>query len=379
MKKLTIEQARNYLINYHFLNQEKELLGLDGIKTVFERLRTVQFDPLNVVGNNLDLVLQSRISNYKKDMITKLLYEERYLVDGFDKMMSVYLTSDFPKFSKIREYLSQARLNDFNKDLALKDLNLIEPIIELIKTEGPVFAKDLNMGKRVNHQFGSMKETTLTLDYLFHHGDILVNKKKNNQKQYDLSENIIGEIAKEDDEFKNDDEFTLWYLYRRIKAMGLVWNKSSVVWSGYKISDKSVRTKYLNKLLDLNLITQININDLDESFYAITKHLDFIESPKQKICFVAPLDNLIWDRELVKTIFCFDYTWEVYVPKAKRKYGYYVLPILYGNKFIGRIEFSKYQKRTGLEINQIWYENKPSQYLIEDLENALKKFSDYLN
>ncbi len=378
MKKLTITKARNYLINYHFLNQENQLLGYEGIKTVFERLRSIQYDPLNVVGNNLDLVLQSRVEDYKLGMVNDLLYKERYLIDGFDKMMSVFLTEDFPKFKQIRENLSLERLQAFKHHLGLKELDLIHPVLELIKTEGPLFAKDLSLGKKVNHQWGSTKETTLTLDYLFHNGDINVYNRKNNQKQYTLTENLIGDVAKQDDGFKNQEEFILWFLFRRMKAMGLVWNKSSVVWSGLYISNKSTRTEYLKKLVEQGLITEVKIGDIQESFYLITNHLDNLHPPKNTIRFIAPLDNLIWDRDLIKSIFEFDYTWEVYVPKNKRKYGYYVLPILYGNRFIGRIEFHKYQKKSGLEVHQIWYEEQIDDTIQNALEQALKRFFTYL-
>lgn len=378
MKKLTIIEARNYLINYHFLNQENQLFGYQGIKTVFERLRSIQYDPLNVVGNNLDLVLQSRVDDYQLGMVNDLLYKKRYLIDGFDKMMSVFLTEDFPKFRQIRENLSSERLRAFKHHLGLEELDLINPVLELIKTEGPLFAKDLSLGKKVNHQWGSTKETTLTLDYLFHNGDINVSNRKNNQKQYTLTENLIGDLAKQDDGFKTQEEFILWFLFRRIKEMGLVWNKSSVVWSGLYISNKSTRTKYLKKLIEQGLITEVKISDISESFYVITDQMHNLNPPKNTIRFIAPLDNLIWDRELIKNIFEFDYTWEVYVPKNKRKYGYYVLPILYGNRFIGRIEFDKYHKKAGLEVKQTWFETQPDSNIDKALNQALKRFEKYL-
>lgn len=94
--------------------------------------------------------------------------------------------------------------------------------------------------------------------------------------------------------------------------------------------------------------------------------------------FLAPLDNLLWDREMIKDIFGFEYKWEVYTPKHQRKYGHYVLPILYGDKFIGRIE--PRQVGSVLEIRGIWLEQnfKWSHAVDESFTNCLNTFKDYL-
>ena len=95
---------------------------------------------------------------------------------------------------------------------------------------------------------------------------------------------------------------------------------------------------------------------------------------------MAPLDNLMWDRDLLRELFAFDYTWEVYTPKNKRKYGYYVLPILQGAKLIGRIEFEKQRNQEPLKIMSLVFEDgiKKTKKLDNDIKKALKNFSRYL-
>ena len=89
MRHLTIDEAKTYMIGYHFLNTN-ELKGIDSIKVVFDRLHSIQYDPLDVVGRNSELVLQARISDFKKEMLQQALYQERYLIDGWDKQMGIY-------------------------------------------------------------------------------------------------------------------------------------------------------------------------------------------------------------------------------------------------------------------------------------------------
>ena len=91
---LTIEEARCFLVRCQHLDSSSQLCGKDGVMRFFKKVGCVQYDPLNIVGRNADLVLQSRVSDYKAEMLESLLYEERSLVDGWDKVMSIYPTED---------------------------------------------------------------------------------------------------------------------------------------------------------------------------------------------------------------------------------------------------------------------------------------------
>lgn len=104
-------------------------------------------------------------------------------------------------------------------------------------------------------------------------------------------------------------------------------------------------------------------------------------SNKKEVKFLAPLDNLIWDRAMTSEIFDFEYRWEVYTPVPKRKYGYYVLPVLYGNKFIARFEPEKIKKGRPLTIKNWWWENgiDIKDELLEEIHLAIERFADYLD
>ncbi len=95
---------------------------------------------------------------------------------------------------------------------------------------------------------------------------------------------------------------------------------------------------------------------------------------------LAPLDNLLWDRRFIKELFDFYYVWEVYKPLAERRYGYYVLPILYGDRFVARFEPGRDKKSGALIIKQWWWESgvKPSKGLQSELRRCFKRFLNYL-
>ena len=372
----TKEEAKRFMVAYHMINTDQRLEGKDAVKSVFERIKTIQFDPLDVVGRNPDLVLQSRIKMYKQSYLNDLLYKERYLVDGWDKMMSIYSMYDSHNFKRIREHRTNVAngYHDFHKIGHAKDY--AEHVLDQIRENGPMFSRDIDLLNTDDTRWKHGKVSSVTLDYLFISGKILVYDKQVAQKRFELTERII-ELK---DDKRSDEEFLKWYFLRRVSSMGLVWNKSSVSWSGLFIENKNTRSKIIQKLLQTNELTKVIIEDIDEPFYLLTKSINNNAMIQKRVSFIAPLDNIIWDRLLMKTVFDFDYSWEVYVPKAKRKYGYYVLPILYGNDFIGRIEFDHQRKNNPLIIKKIWYEPKikKTKTLEKHINQALEEFKIYL-
>lgn len=375
MIKWTKEEARKYLVNYHMINTNNHY----SINDVFNRLKSIQYDPLNVVGSNSELVLQSRVHNFRKDMLYNALYKERYLIDGWDKQMCIYQTKDFSRFNLIRENRALSEIKSSKQYLDLEFEHIVDDVYNIIDSKGPVLSSSINLGDRITHKWGHTKASSAALSYLYHKGEIGVESRRNTQKKYHTLDKLHPEMIK-DNPFQTEEEFIEFYLYRRIQSLGLVWNKSSVAFSGLHINLKSNRSKYLNILIEKELITEVNIEGINQAFYVPTTALEYQIEVSNRISFLAPLDNMLWDRALVSAVFDFDYTWEVYVPKNKRKYGYYVLPILLGSNIIGRIEFEKQRNDDSLSITNIWLESnvKLDSRLERKFEKAFVKFSKYL-
>jgi len=375
--KLTKEQARNYLCNYHFINSKEEPKD---ILEVFDRLQSIQYDPLDVVGKNTDLVLQARLSGYRKGDINKTLYEDRLLVDGWDKQMCVYKTSDFNKLTYIREARSRSAINILRHRLQIEALDYIDQVLEILK-EGPKFSSEVRIGESLKHSWGHTKPSSATFDYLFHQGRVGVRSRRNTQKQFDLIENLIPNINYLDNEFNSETEFSNYYLLRRIKSLGLVTLKSGVHFSGPFIDKKTNRTKIFKHLIDNNKIIECEIEGLSNKYYILPEYEQYINDTSDKVSFIAPLDNFIWDRDLIEDLFDYNYRWEVYTPVIKRQYGYYVLPMIYKNKFIGRIEFNQQRNNDELTIKNVFFEEnvRITKVIEKNINQALKRFSKYLN
>ncbi len=384
MITITNEAARSFLVNYQNLNGNSGLKGSNGVMEFMQKVRCVQFDPLNVVGCNPDLVMQSRIKGYKPEVLFDLLYKERCLYDAPDKMISIIPTEDYPKMARIRQKTVDQLKDILTWRKSLGALDLLDEIKELIRVNGAQPATKINIGENVDSgKWGHKKLSSAALDYLYHSGELGISSKIKTHKVYDLSENLFPpEVLNTEDPFKTEIDFAKWYIKRRIGAVGLVWNKNGGTWLGFYVSDSKLRTQVLNELVEEGQILEVQIEGSKEAFYIRKEDEPLLGKPAKNNTaqFIAPLDNLIWDRGMIQELFDFEYSWEVYTPAAKRKFGYYVLPVLYKNRFIARFEPEPCRGKSPLQIKNWWWEPgvKITDRMITTLKDAFTRFSKFL-
>ena len=384
MKKISNEAARNFLVNYQNLNGNGGLKGSAGVMEYMNKVRCIQFDPLNVVGKNPDLVLQSRVKNYRSEVLFDLLYKERSLYDAADKMISIIPTEDYPAMERIRQKTVEQLKGILSWRNSLAALDLLDEITEYIRENGPLPATKINIGNSVNSgPWGHKKLSSAALDYLYHSGVLGISSKIKTHKVYDLGERLFpDEILKAPDPFANEHDFAKWYIKRRIGAVGMVWNKNGGTWLGFYVQDTKLRTQVLQELVEEGELIELEVEGSKETFYIRKEDEGLLGKPARNNVaqFLAPLDNLIWDRGMIKELFNFEYTWEVYTPAAKRKYGYYVLPVLYKNRFVARFEPEPNRGKTPLEIKNWWWEPSVEQTdeMKAAIDDAVTRFNAFL-
>lgn len=383
--KISKAEARRFLVHYHGLDSFDTFSGEQGILDFFKRVGCIQYDPLNVVGRNADLVLQSRISDYSPQMLDKLLYTDRTLIDGWDKMMAIYRSADWPYFYRVRKYMEKAVISTLRNRGSLEALEFTAQIREILTQQGPLLSSKINLGKVNKGGWGHSNLSSAAMDFMFNSGELGIHSKRNTQKIYDLTENLLPkELLASPDPFNNDEEFYKWYIKRRIGSVGLLWGRSGGGWLGPFLSDKKLRTTILAELLKEESIISISIEGLNEAFYIRAEDAALLKSvPEEtepRLRFLAPLDNLLWDRGLIEKLFDFQYTWEVYVPAANRKYGYYVLPVLYGDQLVARFEPEQQRGSEPLTIKNWWWEEgiTVSKDMKSAVKKSLKQFCRYL-
>lgn len=379
------EELRRFLVVYQGLYTNNTFIGEEGIKKFIERVGCIQYDPLNIVGRNADLVIQSRIEDYDPVMLEDLLYNKRELIDGWDKMMSIYSAKDWPYFKRVRDERKKEVENVLKNRNSLDAINYVEPVKEFIQKNGSTIPSEIDLGSVEKGRWGHGKLSSATMDYMWNSGELGVKEKKNTQKKYDLIERLLpSEILYESEPFQNDEEFYKWYVKRRIGSIGAYWDRSGEGWLGNYISNKTLRQRVLNGLVDEGELVLIKVENLKETFYLRKEDISILNYSTSingsNVKFLAPLDNLIWDRKLTRDIFDFDYTWEVYKPIDKRKYGYYVLPVLYGDRIVARFEPELNRGNKPLVIKNWWWEDnfEVTNDCIDSVKEALDKFCKYL-
>ncbi len=381
MLTLTNRQAREALVRWHNLDGADGFRGIDGARAVMDRLGTIQFDPLNVAGRNPDLVLQARVRGYRPDYLRKLLYEERHLVDGFDKEMCVYTARDFPGFAPVRAMRSADGRRWMEGRGQGEAFDMLDDILEIIKERGPSSLSDIPIGESRDFGWGPRRPSGAAIEYLFAAGRLCVADKAGTQRRFDLTERVLpadclAPVARDRQAFED------WYVKRRLGCVGLLWDKRGGAWQGYVVGDDSARKAALKRLSDRGEIIPCRVEGQRAKFYALPQVVRAADGANRRpACrFLAPLDNLMWDRDMIQALFGFRYRWEVYTPVVKREYGYYVLPVLYGSRFVARFEPEPVGKAGCVRVKAWWWEDgvRVSATLLAAVEAALNRFARFL-
>lgn len=379
---LTNKQARQFILLKQGLMGNYKFTGEQGICDYIKQAGCIQFDPIDVCGKNAELVLQSRVEGFTKDKLYNLLYKDRVLVDYFDKNMSIFSTEEWKYFSRTRVSFQQyGRSQDEIKAVT-------EEIKSIIKEKGYVSAKDINFKEKVDWAWNSTTLSRAALETMYFRGDLIIHHKKGTIKNYALAKEFIDhKILNSKDPNLTEEEYMEWQVLRRIGSIGMLWNKPSDAWLGIHGLKSTNRNNIFTKLITENKITEILIENISDSFYCLSEDIPIINIVLSNIDFIgrtefiAPLDNMLWDRKLIKKIFDFEYKWEIYTPIVKRKFGHYVLPVISGDNFIGRIEVVNDKKSKQLIVVNFWFEDgiNNNDRFSEAIYECIKRFSIFNN
>ncbi len=224
------------------------------------------------------------------------------------------------------------------------------------------------------------------LEQLYTDGELVIHHKNGSRKYYDLARrHIDASILNAKNPLKDKEEFIRWRMLRRIGAVGLLWDKNSTAFLGIDIN-ASKRKEMLSYLADEGKICPVCVEGIKQIFYyrieddeLMRQILDRKADLKPRMSFIAPLDPLMWDKALIYALWDFKYAWEIYTPATKRKYGYYSLPIICGERFVGRIEAVPDRKKGVLSVKGLWWEEGVSvtKNMEAKLKNSLKRFASF--
>lgn len=381
--KLSKKEARLFLLAHQGLLPPRKLAGKEGILKFVERVGCIQFDPLDRVGRNSDLVLQARIDDYRPDQLWELLYEDRKLLDGLDKNMSIYRVEDWPHFTRYR----QDRFRNYPE--TWEEIARIVPEIKrAFQDNDYLSSSDLEFHKGVKWPWGSTRLGRAALEKMYFKGELIIHHKQGNRKFYAPAEkHLPAKLLLRDEPNPEPEQFFRWIVKRRIGGVGLLWGRSGDAWLGIEGMKTKERKKAIADLLSQGEIVDVQVDGIRDPFFLRSEDLPLMEKvlenkkEEKSFSFLGPLDNLIWDRRMIKALFHYDYSWEVYKPASQRIYGYYVLPSLFHDRFVARFEPIFHRQKKVLSIENWWWEENVEVTLEmkEALKNCLRDFLKYLD
>ena len=389
MTVLTKTQARTFILAKQGLLGKYRFSGKDGAYAYVRQAGCIQYDPVDVCGKNAELTLQSRVKGFRKSMLAELLYKDRLLVDYADKELSIWPAEDWPYFSPYRE--RSRKLGASFPGLA----ELEQQALAYIRANGPVSSDTLPISGEIfwhssmhwsGHWHKDSKAARSVLEQLYTDGTLVIHHKNGSRKFYDLAERHLEKsLLTADFPCAENEDLLCWRVLRRIGAVGLLWDKNSPAFLGIELKADQ-RKSVLSDLEARGAILPARVEGIKAAFYYRAEDEPLMRAVlagttdhRARMEFLAPLDPLLWDKTMLAALWDFRYSWEIYTPASKRKYGYYTLPVLWGSDFIGRIEAVADQKEDTLRVKNIWLEPGVRQTgkLQLAFDRALRRFASF--
>ncbi len=371
-RTISAEVARRFLVLRHLLAPPRALpAGEQSVLDVLERLGSLQFDPLEIAGRNHDLVLQARIAGYRREMADALLYERRLLFEAYNKGLSILPTSELPLY-RLTWDRARARHDGAAFD---EHAPLVEELLDRIRRIGPLSSTDVGPRAAIEWYWRPTNQVRAILEALGEAGILGIARRDGNRRIYDLVERLFPpDLLAQHPSIREQVRHRLLSRYRANGLLGTA--GQAELWMGLGPAapdpggpDRPTRSELRSELVADGSLIPVTVDGLRGHRLIVASDLPTLERAIAEIAagappggaanavsLLAPLDPFCWDRDLLRRLFAFDYVWEVYVPQARRRWGYYVLPILFGDRLVGRIEPRFDRPARAVRVLGTWWE-----------------------
>jgi uncharacterized protein YcaQ len=378
--QVTAEAARRFFVARHTLSPARSLEGGEaGVLEVLRRLGSLQFDPIAVAGRNHDLVLHARVAGYDPSWCDDL-YERRTIFEAYNKGLSLVPTSEFPWF---RETLSRRAPR-----IVAEHAEVAKQVLERIRQEGPLSTLDFerHSGPETDW-FGAPTNTVReVLEAYVVTGVLGLARREGGRRYYDLLERLLpARVLAKKIPLREQLRYRMLSRYR---AHGLLGVAAPDVFGGLGYDkprpdapDHPGRTVLREELVAAGELVPVAVEGVRGKRFVLREDVALLEAapePATTVAFVPPFDPVVWDRSLLGALFGFEYVWELFTPPAKRRWGWYVLPILFGDRFVGRFEPRIDRDAGVVEVLDVWWEDgfaaRRAEGFVEGMRDALRAY-----
>ncbi len=346
---------------------------------VFRKFGSIQFDPLAVAGRSHDLVLHARVADYDPAWCD-LLYERRTIFEAYNKGLSLIPSSEFAWF--------RGTLSRNAPRILAENAEVAERVLERIRADGPVSALDFERERGETTDWFGMPTNAVraVLEAYAVTGVLGLARRDGNRRYYDLLERLLpADLLAHDVPLREQLRHKLLSRYRAHGLLGVGGGADIFGGLGYaKPSPEHLhpgRSALRDELVELGELLPVEVEGVRGKRLVLAEDVDLLKAPPEPaptVAFLPPFDPLVWDRRLLGSLFDFDYVWELFVPPAKRRWGWYVLPISFRDRFVGRIEPRIDRAEARVQVLDVWWENgfvpRRAEGFVDAMRDALRAY-----
>jgi uncharacterized protein YcaQ len=355
-KRISKPRARLLAVRAQLLDGRAGLpSGKAGVAQAISRLGYVQIDTISVVQRAHNHTLWTRLPDFREESLLELQAMDRKVFEYWAHAASYLPISDY------RYYAHRMRHHRHNPSIGTrrwiqKYPGMLERVLDRIRSDGPLAAKDFEAPPgRKSTGWWDWKPAKSALEILYWQGDLMIGERRNFQRIYDLTERILP--ADTETAEPSEAEFARFLVRRALEAYAIASEKE--IHEHIRGGSRASIAEALEELIGEGEVVRVSLDGSNRGAdFALATTLERTRRAgrSKKIALLSPFDNLIIQRDRTLRLFDFDYVLECYTPAAKRKYGYYVLPVLWGTNLVARLDPKADRKRKLLEIRSLLFE-----------------------
>lgn len=356
MKTLSRDAVRGLMVAAQGLQHQPPTAATKtDVRQIIRQMHVLQLDTIHVIARSQYLVLWSRLGDYRQHWLDELLAEGA-LFEYWSHAACLLPIEDYPLYR--RYMLDGVTWNEKrHRQWMAAHPEVVERLVSHIRDNGPVRSADFERSDGAQPGWWNWKDEKIALDVLWMVGELMVAKRHNFHRIYDLRERVLRNG--DDSQVPPLEAVHETYVLNTVKALGV----TKAAWiADYFRMYKKVAQAVIERLAKRGQLETVQVEGWDVPGYYHPDQREAIEAaadgqiPVSKTTFLSPFDPLVWDRTRALELFSFDYKIEVYTPAPKRKYGYFTLPILYNNRLIGRLDPKAHRKEGIFEVKALHLE-----------------------
>jgi uncharacterized protein YcaQ len=354
MTRIPVETVRRLLLGGQGLSEDPS--GVDDLRALILRLGFVQVDTINVVEKAQHLTLATRMDGYRPAMLRALVEEERGLFEHWTHDASLIPVEFFPLWRhRFERYAKKVdRSAWWRASLGEDGDAVIAHVEQRIRAEGPLASGDFE-GGGASAGWWSWKPQKSALEYLWRRGTLAVAHRRGFQKVYDLTERVLPEAVRKPAPSRK--ALIEWACGGALERLGVA--TPSEIAAYWNMVEGEQARAWCAAAAKEGRIAAVRAEDVDGNArpaFAVANWSERAAEPPAAVRLLCPFDPLIRDRKRLERFFGFHYRFEAFVPPPQREFGYYVMPVLEGDRFVARVDLKNHRRESTLEVRGLWWE-----------------------